>query len=372
MSLATLTPPTTKRQGFTLTLEGKKDLASSLHLSNPNAIRKWDSADTIYIRDQFTYLIPKVMKSWRPDYTSEIAFPVSTEGGAYSDFIEYQESDWNGEAQPYGEEATDMPLVSFSTMPTMHPVVPLALGWEYSWDALYKAISAKTNLSSVLAEAAKDGQDRANNNWALGIAKDKSGTYRPDPPTASAGVCGVLSAPNIAKYITSSDTVNFTGGVSSFNGASIADFNMLTATGVQNRDFLLAVIAAPRNFTGKASAQPDTLYMSLAQVSLIESQVIDDANPNSQTVASYILEKTTINEIIAAPELSQVNKNSCVDVLLCYKKSPEIAEIRKVMPFFVLPTILTPQYRYRTGTKTRIAGFFVYKKAIVIVKNIGA
>ena len=386
----------TKRDGFLLTLEGKKaferpnikydsileeKLEETMSLNhfqelfsvrNPEAQRKFDSNETIYIRDQFTYLIPKVMKYWKPDYTAEMAVPVSTEGGAYSEFIEYQEESWTGEAQPYGEEATDMPLVSYSTVPTMHPTIPLNLGWEYSWDALNKAISTGQPLSSKLAFAAKDGQDRANNAWALGLAKDKSGTFRTDPATASAGVCGVLSAPNIAKYITSSDTVNYTGVAASFDGSAIANFNMLGATGAQNRDFLLAVIAAQRNFTGTASAQPDTLYMSLPQVALIEKQVIDDANPNAQTVAAFILEKTSINMIIAAPELQAVGKNSVTDALLCYKRDPEIAEIRKVMPFFIMPTILTPQYRYRTGTKTRVAGFFVYKKAIVLVKNVGA
>ena len=346
-------------------------LFNSLPMGPGGAQRKFDSNETIYLQRELVYIIQEIMKYWTPDFTAEAAFESITEGDPYAEFIEYRERTWNGEAQPASEDNTDMPIVKYSMLPTLIKTVLLEEGWEYSWIDFQKALSRNQNLDMYAAEDCKNAQDRAFNNWALGLAKDLSGNYRPEPADAKSGVIGLCSSANIDNYITSSDTVDYTDQTSSFDGTVLNNWNILTSSGATNRDNLFQVVNAPYNFTGNASAIPDTLYMGIKQGNHITTQIVNDAAP-SVTVAKAILDAGKIKQIIVAPELNQVNKNSLVDPLFCFKRDRRIAAIRKTMPFFVLPTLLTPQYKYRTGTMQRMAGLNVFKKCIAVVKNTGA
>ncbi len=338
---------------------------------NPDGGKKFDANETLYLQRQFVEIVPEIMKYWTPDYTAETAFPVETSGNPYAEFLEIREESWNGEAQPAGEANTDMPIVGYERPSEQYASVELEVGWEYTWSQLQKAISVREPLSATLGEAAKDAQDKANNRWALGLARDRSGNLLADPADPSKGVCGLCSSPNISKYITSSDTVDYTGAASSFDGTVLSNWNILNSSGTTNRDKLIAATSAPYLFTGNASAIADTVYLGLKQGEFIRTQIVDDAEPG-MTVAKALLMAGTIKQIIVGPELSQVGKNSLTDPMFIYKKDRRIARIKKNMPFTIMPTILTPKYRYRTGTKTRTAGLIVLKKAIAVVKNTGA
>ena len=361
-------------QGYVLTLEGVKELKHNKSIyaeSVKNEIKeicKFNELDLIkfegikrrlnvnestYLKEQLTALIGESLATWYPDNTARTIFDVNSMNVPGAKSLKYTQKAWNGTAKvTTDDDNDDMPLVGGNKIPFYSPVYELQLGAKFSLQDLESAALGMEPLEADRVLATRWGHERALNNIAFGIGHLGDNA---DPNTEN--IPGLFN--QVSKCITSSDD------------SALNNDNILGNTPTENRDFLLGVINSPYNFTEKADSIPDTLVMPVAQVNKIKSQAL--SADNSDTVARWILNNTSITRIIASPECKNVGINGITDALFCFNSTRQarIAQIQETLVYRQYPTQIKG-FNYLIPTRSRNAGLFIFKKAIALVKNCGA
>lgn len=316
-----------------------------------NLGRRLNANESSFLKDQLTRMIAQAMDTWYPDNTARLIFPVSTQNMPGVQSLKYALKEWSGKAKVITNDGTDMPMVARNVNPYYTPVFEFQLGATYTQNDLEAAALAGQPLDSDLIMDTRKGQERALNDAVFGI----SASF--DPNTEN--YPGLFNQPT--RLILSSDS-----------GASdLANHNILSGSAADNLSFLLKVINVPHSFTQKAESIPDTLVMPIAQVNTIKTQRAGTDNPF--TVAQEILTNTSIKRIIASPECKNVGLNSITDACFVFNSSEvsKIAEIAETLPY----SVGMPQqrgYNFLVPTRARHAGLLIYRKAIALVKNVGA
>lgn len=312
----------------------------------------FDTNESIFLNRELTRMIRKVLMKWYPDYTSKQLFSVNTENyypGIQS--LEYAMTDWSAKAKVAVSTNTTKRYARVSEDQTPVPVRYVELFARYNWYDLQAALLNGKPLPSKLLDATRDGIEKTLNELVYGIHQENDdGVY------TDYGTAGLFNS--LTKLITVSD-----------DATNLANDNMLTNSAADNLTMLLNAIGVPMNFTNKAAANPNTIALPIPQASLIMKQPLGDGY--QETVASQILKTTSIRRIVACPEFKNVGRNSITDAMLVFNDSPDIAEIMEVMPYSVKPT-QQDGFNYDIPTHAGTAGLFIYRKAMALIKNVGA
>jgi len=310
-----------------------------------NWSQRFDANDTSIMREQLTALVSSTVLAWYPDFTARSAFNVVQKGGLGVRVLKYNEKEWTGKARIAGTKTNNAPKTASRAKPNYSGVFNLELDADYTIYDLEAARLGTEPLDADILMRTKFGHEWAFSDLVYGISDDPE----------AVGYPGLIN--QTAKLIRHSDDT------------ALNDFNMLSATGVQNRDFLLGIINVPEIFSNNSMAAPTKLIMHIPQAKKISTQVINDQNP--ETVASYILKNTSITQIIGAPEMKAMTSGSIKDGLLVCNDNTMIGEVIETVPYMIMPpqidrTVFSMTSRMSSG------GLFIYKKAWAFVENCGA
>jgi hypothetical protein len=319
------------------------------NMYSENLGRRLNANESTFLKESLTRMIAEAMETWYPDNTARLIFPMSSQNLPGVQSLKYALKEWSGKAMIVTDDATDMPMVARKASPYYSPVYEFQLGAVYTQNDLEAAALMGQPLDNELIMDTRKGQERALNDAVFGIAEAD------DPNTAN--YPGLFNQPT--RCILSGDD------------ADLTNHNILSGSAADNLAFLQKVINVPHNYTSKAEAIPDTLVMPIAQVNKIKVQ--KTASDNPLTVAQEILTNASIKRIIASPECKNVGLNSITDACFVFNSSEQskICEIQETLPYRVgLPQMRG--YSFLIPTRSRSAGLFVYRKAIALVKNVGA
>lgn len=321
-------------------------------------IEKYDSQESIFLRDQLTVTIQNVIDTWYPELSARKMFPFRSMGIVGMQSVRFIEKNWNGRARAAGSQKTGMPTIGLSKNPTYKPVINMEVGAKYSLYELQSAMLGKEPLASDYLEGCKKAQELAANDLAFGVGRFEDELEIP----------GLFNQPEM--IIKNSDLVG------TADEGSLADINLLTCTADEAYDGLCAIVDVPHNYTQNTNAVVDTVSAPIAQINRLKNLKFTGSTNIGKTVLGLFLENNpNIKQIIAAPELADNDLSDETvkhkDVMVAYKMSPDILEFVVTNNFTVLPTSSDGPTAFIIPTTQGLAGLFIYKKAIAMIENCG-
>lgn len=314
-------------------------------LTTEQGQKKFDSAETTYLRDELTATVKETMDTWYPDFTARQVFKFVQKGGLGVTHLDYDEKNWTGKAKIVGITSNDAPKISKGISKNKQRVFNLELDAEFTIYQLESARLGNQPLDADILKQTKFGHEWAINDLVYGISDDDNANQFPS----------VFNQMN--KFITNSDTPD------------LNNHDILSGTATDNKEFLFSVVNSPEIFTNKMASAPTKLVLPIAQAKLINSQELSEYNDKS--VAQLLIERTTIKEIIGVPELADVQGVAGVkDAMLILNDNQDIGEVIETVPYMMLPA-QAHRTRFIITTRSSVGGLFIYKKAWAMVKNVG-
>lgn len=320
-------------------------------------IAKYDSNESLFLRDQLSVIIKNVIDTWYPDFNARNMFPVNNLGTPGATTVKYIEKDFTGRARIAGSKTTGMPLIGASRNPVYSPVYHSEVGAMYDYYELQSALLSNTPLQSEYLEATKKAQENAFNDIAFGIGKHEDEQQIP----------GLFN--QLDKMITNDKLATRPELVD-----NLIDVNLLTCTAKEFYDFLCTIADVPHTYWNNNSAITDTVALPIAQANRGKNLVYDTVTKES-VFTVFLKNNPNIKKILAVHELaSNRNTDDLIkhdDVCIAYRMSPEILEVVTTQNYTILPTYTEGATRFIIPTTQGFGGLLIYKSAIAYVANCG-
>ncbi len=301
--------------------------------------RKLDADETNFVARSLLFIMARVQEVKYSRLIAREAFPVAPTAGSGLESIGYHQLDYTGEMKLIGSGATDSPELAASLNEFTFPVGKY--GGHYAWthQDLEKAIRANVPLDARKAMAARKASEQKVENVAFFgdlVNTQIKGLFSNSLTSVTSGVTGTWSSATDAQIL---------------------------------RDIELAIEGAMAA-DGDALDDPDTIMLSENQWgrihrtrSNVDSSVKDAIQRNFGITNFY--KSARLNSMTNA-----TNSISAQNVLLVYRRDPEIMELQIPREFEQLP-VERHGLQYRVECLLDCAGLFVYHpKSIAFIKGL--
>lgn len=290
--------------------------------------RKLDANETNFVARSLLFIMARVQEVKYSKLIARQAFPSAPVAGAGLESIGYHQLDYTGEMDLIGSGSTDSPEVASSLNEFTNPVGKYAAHYKWTHQDLEAAMRANVPLSSRKAMAARKAAEQKIENVAF------------FGDTVNTNIKGLFS--NTLTPVTS----GVTGTWSSATDAQIL------------RDIELAIEGAMAA-DGDTLDDPDSILVSENQWGRLHRTRSNTDWSIKQAIQSNFGITNFFKSARLNAMTNSTNSISAQNVLLVYKRDPEIMELQIAREFEQLP-VERNGLEYRVECLMDYAGMFVY------------
>lgn len=301
--------------------------------------RKLDANESNFVARSLLYIMARVQEVKYSKLVARQVFPMAPMAGAGLESIGYHQLDHTGEMGLIGSGATDSPEVAASLSEFTFPVGNYGCHYKWTHQDLEKAMRANVPLNARKAVAARKASEQKVENVAL------------FGDTINTNIKGLFS--NALTPITSGITGTWS-----------------TATDAQILADVERGIIGTMNADADALDDPDSVFVSEA----VWGYLCRTRTNTDWSVKKAIEENFGIRNWYKSARLNSMtnstNSISAQNVMLFFKKDPEIMELQVPRDFEQLP-VERNGLEYRVECLLDCAGLFVYHpKSIGFIKGL--
>lgn len=301
--------------------------------------RKLDADETNFVARSLLFIMARVQEVKYSKLIAREAFPMAPTAGSGLESVGYHQLDYTGEMKLMGSGATDSPELSASLNEFTFPVGKYGGHYAWSHQDLEAAIRANVPLDARKAMGARKASEQKVENVAL--FGDQVNT----------NIKGLFS--NVMTSVTTGVTGTW---------ATATDAQIL-------RDAELAIEGASAA-SGDSLDDPDSIIVSASQY----YRMSRTRTNTDWSIKKAITENFGITNFYKSARLngmtSAANGISAEDVMLVYRRDPEIMELQVTREFEQLP-VERRGLQYRVECLLDSAGLFVYHpKSIAFIKGL--
>jgi len=267
-----------------------------------------DADESVFFARQLEHIKAKTYDILYPELKARSLIPVSREAGRGAKHITYRQYDQTGFAKIVASYSDDLPRADVKGKEFIANVKRLGASYGYNVDEIRSAQFAGVSLEQRKANAARRAVSQLENDlvWFGDVAS---------------GIVGLINHPNIGSYTIPNDGT----GPSKLWANKTPDQIIRDLNGVANK--------AMADTLGIHAA--DTLLLPIAKYTYIASTP-RSANSDT-TILQYFLQNNPFIKSVEWVNELQGAGTGGVDVMIAYKKSPDVLTMEVVEDFEQLP-----------------------------------
>lgn len=307
-----------------------------------------DQSTLSFLRQQSTFVETRVYQHKYPSIQYPGLVPIDTSADEFASSVTYEAADTYGQADFINGGSDDIPLVGTTLQQFETPVAEAAVGYDWSWIEIGKALRLGINLPDRKAFAARRAYEEMIDRIALkgDAGKKFHGLFNHPsitPVPAPNGDWGVVGAPGSATPQEMIDDVN---------AAIMNIFNGTNTVEIANR-----------------------LLLPWSKWALLSQTVM--STQDSRTVLNFIRENNVLTAMTGERlDIRGVRELDTIGVsgqprMIAYRYSDEVLKMHVPMPFRFLQTHQSGPLRYVVPAVWRLGGLDIrLPRAVVYMDGV--